>query len=260
VTTLLLTPFLVIALTSKSPYSLECLDVLVNLLHITSPRPNGLVTPFSFGVMTFFSVTDRNPIRKFTRRQSGIYCWINNVNGNCYVGKANDLYLRISNYYQVEYITKTLGYSAISRAVSKYGMESFSLVILQINPLDLAQAEQDWINILTPQYNILTNVLVPYDPLAAKPNRFGVNNSFYGRNHTESTKQVLRDSALKRLTPNRPGFQFIIEDTLSNTTTVYTSIRKGVDAMGWNQPNIMRYLRNDTGKLYLKRYKLLVIR
>ena len=85
---------------------------------------------------------------------------------------------------------------------------------------------------LKPDLNWITKVLVPYDPTKVKPNRSGENNSFYGRSHTEANKQLLRQAALARLTPNRSGHEFVIEDVLLGTTTTYSSIRKGVEAMG----------------------------
>ena len=89
------------------------------------------------------------------------------------------MYLRISNYYQSRYIIKTVSYSAISRAIEKYGIYSFSLVILKLNPVDLSQAEQNWINTLVPEYYIVTNVLIPHNISTRKPYQFGANNSLY---------------------------------------------------------------------------------
>lgn len=104
-------------------------------------------------------------------------------------------------------------------------------------------------------------MLVDYDSTTRKPDRFGANNSFFGRKHTDATKKILSEAALKRPTPNKPGFEFIIKDMVNGGTSQhYTSIRKGVEAMGWNQPNVMRHLRTNSAKLYLKRYLLQVLR
>lgn len=238
------------------PQSLEYLNILGNAVHILPLRRKGLSYPFQYGVMSFFSVMDRNPIREFVKNKSGIYCWVNLLNGKCYVGKAGSLYLRLSNYFQAAYIERTLSSSAISRAIAQYGIESFALTILELEPQDLAQAEQHWIDVLQPDYNSITNVLVPYNSSTRKLDRFGSNNSFFGRKHTDETKALLRASALSRATPNRPGFEVTIHDTLLNTSSSYSSIRKAVDAMGWNQPNVMRHLRTNATKLYLKRYLL----
>lgn len=73
-------------------------------------------------------------------------------------------------------------------------------------------------------------------------------------------KELLRTAALAREKPNRAGLEFVIEDTLKNTSTSHPSIRKGVESMGWDQPNVMRHLRTNPTKVYLKRYQLIVKR
>lgn len=166
-----------------------------------------------------------------TKGVSGIYCWVNKTNGKCYVGKANSMYLRLSNYYQDAYITNHLSSSLICRAINKYTMSQFSLIVLEINPSDLSAAEQYWINLLSPEYNSQKNVLVPFTGVYVQPDRFGINNSFYGRKHSQNAKDALRKSALARLHPNKPGFSVAVTDTATNITTIYPSIRKAVTAL-----------------------------
>ena len=54
------------------------------------------------------------------------------------VGKGNDLYKRISDYYRQYYLNHNKGSSVICRAILKYSLDSFTLNILEVNPLDLA--------------------------------------------------------------------------------------------------------------------------
>lgn len=219
------------------------------------------IIPLSEGLYTFLNVMDRNPIREVTKHQTGIYCWINNTNGKCYVGKnKGNLYVRLSNYYQSAYLNSNRHSSLICKAILKYGISAFTLVILEIDPVDLAVAEQYWIDNLNSQYNTQRNVLVPVIHSGnLKPDRSGPKNSFYGRNHTPEAIGVIRLAALARLKPNNPGHPAIITDTLTNTSASYTSIREGITAMGWDQPNTMRFLRNGTRSgLYLKRYTIVV--
>jgi hypothetical protein len=69
---ILLSPFFVIAL-SRTEKGYECLNHLSKAIHITTPK-QGSPSPFDHGIMTFYSVTDRNPIRTFTKGKTGIYC------------------------------------------------------------------------------------------------------------------------------------------------------------------------------------------
>lgn len=222
-------------------------------------RANGGPSPYDYAVHVFHSVLNRNPIRELTKGSAGIYCWVNNLNGKCYVGKSVYLYSRLSQYYQWAYITKHIQSSLICRAIDKYGIDSFSLVILETNSMDLAQSEQDWINLLSPEYNSQQNVLVPFKGQDhIRPDRFGANNSFFNRKHSDAAKETIRLAALARLKSNKPGLGFTIIDTLLSTTTSYPSIRKGVEAMGWDQGYIMNRIKKGVSKPYLRRYLMKV--
>ena len=79
-TTFILTPFLIIVLGATNNTFTEFSDLLVNVVHLTTPLSpfrgniNGLPSPFAYGVHTFYSVANRNPIRSATNKVSGIYC------------------------------------------------------------------------------------------------------------------------------------------------------------------------------------------
>jgi len=98
-------------------------------------------------------LNQRDLIRKDNNDKVGIYCWTNNINEKFYIGRGDPLYLRISDYYQDwYYYTCTNLY--IVRALAKYGMENFSLVILEYtNSENLTLCEKKWINLLKPVYN-----------------------------------------------------------------------------------------------------------
>ena len=51
-----------------------------------------------------FPISERSLIYKVVKNCSGIYCWVNKVNGKAYVGSAVNLGPRISDYYQPGYI------------------------------------------------------------------------------------------------------------------------------------------------------------
>lgn len=99
-------------------------------------------------------LNQRTLIRKDNNGKIGIYSWINKVNGKFYIGKGDSLYIRISDYYQNWY---SLYHSNlyIVKAISKYGMKNFSLIILEYSDLEnIILCEQKWINFLKPEYNI----------------------------------------------------------------------------------------------------------
>jgi group I intron endonuclease len=75
-------------------------------------------------------LNERSLIREENNGVAGVYCWINLVNNKTYIGSGDPLYVRLCDYYQVwYYLSRPSLY--ILRALKKYGMENFSLAILE---------------------------------------------------------------------------------------------------------------------------------
>nr|YP_009262017.1 GIY-YIG endonuclease [Chrysoporthe austroafricana]AMX22092.1 GIY-YIG endonuclease [Chrysoporthe austroafricana] len=107
------------------------------------------------GIKTYENPKEsRELIRKDNNGKIGVYCWFNNINGRYYIGSGNPLYSRLSDYYQDwYYLSRASTY--IVRALSKYGMDNFSLVILEYTTSDdLILCEQKWMDLLKPVYNL----------------------------------------------------------------------------------------------------------
>jgi group I intron endonuclease len=83
--------------------------------------------------------------------KSGIYVFVCNLNGNIYVGSAQKLTRRIFEHIK--------GYNSnipLQRAFEKYGIENFTLVIVEYcDPILLIEREQFYMDLLNPNYNIL---------------------------------------------------------------------------------------------------------
>ena len=72
------------------------------------------------------------------------------------MGSSVDLYRRFMQYYNIKYITRASKSSLICRALLKYGYSSFKLEILEFcQPSVIIEREQYYIDILSPEYNIL---------------------------------------------------------------------------------------------------------
>ena len=118
-----------------------------------------------------------------------IYKTTNTVNNKIYVGQ------RKSDVFLAE---KYLGSGKIlQQAIEKYGKDAFIVELIDIAETleELGEKERFWIKELRSQdpeigYNICPGgVHVPIE---------GEQNGFYGKHHTEETKKILRDKALKR--------------------------------------------------------------
>ena len=93
------------------------------------------------------------------RNKSGVYRWVNKINGKSYVGSSKSLSNRFSLYYSLNSLKKEVkGSIIIRRALLKYGCSNFSLDILEYCESDvLITREQYYIDLLKPEYNIKVN-------------------------------------------------------------------------------------------------------
>jgi len=96
----------------------------------------------------------KNEVLKDNRGQSGIYRWINNLNGKTYVGSGVNLAKRLGNYYNIKELSRNP--RPIQDALLKYGHSNFTLEVLEYSPkTKLIEREQFYLDLLVPEYNIL---------------------------------------------------------------------------------------------------------
>ncbi len=118
-------------------------------------------------------------------RKSGIYRWVNLVNGETYIGSAVDLTERLRDYLSPRWLEKEVlkHNSIIYRALLKYGYDKFRLEILEYCDRSLTiEREQYYIDKYKPTYNICK-----------------IAGSSLGRITRNTTKLKLRNAWLVRL-------------------------------------------------------------
>jgi NADH-ubiquinone oxidoreductase chain 6 len=121
------------------------------------------------------------------KRKSGIYLIFNNINNKYYIGSAKDIKIRLSKYFSPLYLIKN-NY-LIQRAIIKHGYENLSIYILEYCEVeDLISREQYYINLLTPQYNILTIAGSPLGRKHSEEAKARMSASTKGMKHSEKTK------------------------------------------------------------------------
>lgn len=137
----------------------------------------------------------RKLINKEIRNRPGIYCFVNATNGNTYVGSAKNLRIRLKGHY-----LGTRSNLILQKAISKYGISQFYFVVLEYCEIeDLINREQFYIDQLNPIYNILrvAGSSLGYQHTEVYKELFsGENHPFFGKTHTESTKDQIRESKL----------------------------------------------------------------
>lgn len=111
------------------------------------------------------------------RGKSGIYRWINQINGKSYVGSSVNLTERFTKYLNFSFLAnKGASNMSINKALLKYGYANFSLQILEYCEKDMVRSrEQYYLDLLVPEYNILKTA-----------------GSLLGFKHTEETIEKLK--------------------------------------------------------------------
>ncbi len=126
------------------------------------------------------------------KNKAGVYRWINKDNNKTYIGSAKNLRTRFYVFYSVNRLINSK--MPIYRAILKYGYSNFTLEILEYcEPDKTVTREQYYIDLLKPEYNILTTA-----------------GSTFGYKHTKETlekfkSRVLSDEARANLAVSATG-------------------------------------------------------
>ena len=100
---------------------------------------------------------NKRKIYKELKNKSGVYLFINNVTKDLYVGSSLNLTKRMVSFFYYANSDK-VGKTILIRAMKKYGLDNFSLGILEFCTKHVevcVNLEQKWIDYYRPSYNIL---------------------------------------------------------------------------------------------------------
>lgn len=204
-------------------------------------------------------ISERSKIKQVTINRSGVYLWYNKTSGKYYVGSSINLYKRLSRYYQKGYLKYSTHYDLpIVRAITKYGLNNFILVILDYtDELNIHTSEQYFIDNLIPIYNIRqvvgfrTGKKIIKGPLSESHKlklslKKGINHYNYGIKRPSETINLMRDNhpKTKRL------YQYL-EDKLT-LVAEYNSIREIQKNTGITKEYVSRCIK--TNKLVHNKY------
>jgi group I intron endonuclease len=208
------------------------------------------------------------------RGKSGVYRWTNKVNGKSYVGSSINLVKSFTNYYSFNYISKSK--MSISKAMIKYGYSHFTLEILEFcDPSNAILREQHYIDIFKPEYNILKmtgsslgythteETLAKFKARSLTPEQ-KANSLVHLKLHNSSPEQ--REKYRKRILEynNSKGQRVELLDTISNETTLYTTIRQAAKAIGCVHGTILladkAFKEKGVSRLVKKIYRVKIVK
>ena len=186
--------------------------------------------------------TQKIEIFRDNKGKSGIYRWINNFNGDSYIGSAVDLNKRLYHYYSLKLMELCLkkGHSYIYSALIKYGYSNFTLEIIEYcDKIKVIEREQFYIDLLCPKYNLLR-----------------VAGSRLGTKHSDDTREKMSSSQKGHPgSLNHPRAKKIrVTDLETNSSTCYDSVNSAAKALNCGDSSILKNIKSKTNKAYKGRY------
>lgn len=212
---------------------------------------------------------DRKLIIKENKKKSGIYRWVNTVNGNSYIGSSSNLSTRFSDYVKPSYLHRTD--LVMPRAFIKYGYESFSasgLEILEYCEIsDLISREQFYLDLLNPEYNVAK---VASSTLGIKRTEsFKAKISKALKGNKNSLGRVLSEETKSKISASKKGLKLETKNLIKLGTKIhcykmdsgnslihfksFVSIREAARYFNTSTTGILYSLKNET--LYKHIYK-----
>jgi group I intron endonuclease len=210
-------------------------------------------------------------IRTDLKGLSGIYMIFNKITEEYYIGSGitDKLY---SRFYK--HLLHLSGNKCVKNAVIKYGKENFAFIIVEIYPKiinrytnnELIELEQQYLNLLTPTYNILTEAGNSFGYKHLDISREKMRNSFTderrkfigdlnrGKSLSPEVIAKLKQAALNRepmsvetrlkcISNNKPVILLNKNDTIFGR---FFSIKDAANAISCNEKTIRRALKTDS--------------
>ena len=232
---------------------------------------------------------NKSIILKDTKNKVGIYRWVNQVNGNTYIGSSVSLARRFREYYAFSFLSVIIvkSKSLIYSAILKIGYSNFQLEILEFCTKENAIGREQYnIDLLKPKYNSYPTAGSRLGSVHSEVTKLKMSKWAQGRKHTEQSKKLLSLASKGMNNPNFGkthceetksliclailGKSFLLEsvkdkmsedtgtalrvlDLKTNETSVYTSITRAAKAMGVTQPPLSRRVKNTQGSFIVKK-------
>nr|UYL26207.1 GIY-YIG endonuclease [Cordyceps militaris] len=206
---------------------------------------------------------NRKQILKELKDRTGVYLFVNNINGHSYVGSSVHLAARMKNYLNKAFLkNKQNSNMPITRALLKYGHSNFSLFILEFVDLNmLTIRETFYITSILPYYNVLkqgfsslgykhteeTKKLLSELAKDRKHSEVtkgliaravtGENNPFYSKNHSIESK--------RRISEARSSYPVYIYNSYKELLVIAPSILAIARLINTNHATIVSYIKNN---------------
>ena len=199
----------------------------------------------------FFSNSSFIPIKSYSnadtmkqqildenRKKSGIYRWVNNINGRSYVGSAVNIGLRLSQHFKGDKSNIPL-----QNAINKYGLNNFSIHILEYcDKLSLIITEQYYFNLIEQKYNIYPTAGSPLGHKPSEDSRNKMSNAKKGEKNYLFGKNLSKEIRTKMSqAKGTTVFLYSLDFQLLN---IFSSIRAVTKHLNSYDHTISKYIKS----------------
>jgi hypothetical protein len=177
----------------------------------------------------------------------------NKINGKRYISSSVNLSLRFQKYFSVSYMNNELrkGESKIYRAILKYGLENFSLTILEYcEPSKCLEREDDYFKLLKAENNILLKAGSRLDHKVSEESR--KKNVRCSERNRWRIIICLENQNLQDQEAHSQAIEVL--NLQENTKTSYNFISEATIALNIPFQSIYSYLTRNQKKPYKKQY------
>jgi len=207
---------------------------------------------------------DRQQIKKDQKDKTGVYCLVNKINGNIYIGSSVNLAVRMMNYLNTTFLKNRKNSNMpIIQALLKYGQENFAVLIVEyVDIKNLSIRETYYITHLLPNYNVLKQGYssigykhteatkqmlsklaknrVHSDKTKALISRalVGVNNPFYNKNHSVESKL--------RMIEANSAYPVYIYNSFKFLLVIFPSVKTLAKLINSNHSTLVSFIKNET--------------
>lgn len=211
-------------------------------------------------------------VQKDQKYKTGVYCIVNLVNGNIYIGSSVNFALRMTNYLNTTLLkNRKINNMPIIQALLKYGHENCAVLIVEYVDIEnLSVRETYYIIHLLPYYNILkkgyssigykqaearkqmlselAKIRTHSDKTKALISRalVGDNNPFYNKNHSVESKLIIIEA--------KSAYPVYIYNSLKILLVIFPSINTLAKLINSNHSTIVNYIKKEIlfrGEWYL---------
>jgi group I intron endonuclease len=202
----------------------------------------------------FFRNSVSRQVRTFLNNKArlgfsgGIYLWMNQSNGHFYVGSTLNFYNRITSYF-----TLKGAYGIILNALTKYGFESFILILFMIPGVtkeEVLQLEQSVLDTWKPEYNIQPNASSSAGRILSEEHKAKIAASRKDVIFSEETKAKMSASHIGerngRFNKGTPVYLYEVLPSEFELSATFPNRARASSMLGIPASTLFNYIKNQT--------------